>query len=125
MDFLSISSPKHFPLSVEERAQLDLLRLLGKAGASLQLQDKIIDWACHYYRVNKLHTGGGDFWICRTFQGREPFLNNLAKKVGTNGHRPHICRMISNYDGRTMSVPVYSSMTELLSLLHDPVVMSK
>ena len=124
MDFIPASSPKHVPLSVEERAQLDILRILGKAGVSLKIQDKIIDRACHYSLVNKLHNGGGDFWIRRTFPGREPFLNNLAEKVGTTGHRPHICRVLSNNDGRTMSVPVYSPVTELLSLLHDPVVMA-
>ena len=43
MDFIPASSPKHVPLSVEERAQLDLLRILGKTGVNLQIQDKIID----------------------------------------------------------------------------------
>ena len=33
--------------------------------------------------------------------------------------------MLSDYDERTMSVPVYSPVTELLSLLNDPVVMAK
>jgi hypothetical protein len=96
MDFIPASSPKHVPLSVEERAQLDLLRILGKAGVSLQIQDKIIDWACHYSRVNKLHNSGDeeDFWIRRTFPGRELFLNDLAEKVGTTGHRPHICNVV-------------------------------
>jgi hypothetical protein len=96
MDFIPASSPKHVPLSVEERAQLDLLRILGKAGVSLQIQDKIIDWACHYSHVNKLHNGGDgeDFWIRRTFPGREPFLNDLAEKVGTTGHRPHIYNVV-------------------------------
>ena len=78
-DFIPVSTPNHvsfFP--VEERAQLDLLRILGKAGVSLQTQDKIIDWACHYSHVNKLHNSedGEDFWICLIFPGREPFLNN-------------------------------------------------
>ena len=86
MDFIPASSPKHVPLSVEERAQLDLLKILGKAGVSLQTQDTIIDWVCHYSHVNKLHNGGEDFWIRRTFPGREPFLNDLAEKVGTTGH---------------------------------------
>ena len=45
MGFIPASSPKHVPLSVEERAQLDLLRILGKAGVSPQIQDIIIDWA--------------------------------------------------------------------------------
>ena len=80
MEFIPASSPKHVPLSVEERAQLDLLRILGKAGVSLQLQDTIIDWACNYSLVNKLHNWGRDFWIRRNFPGREPFLNNLSKK---------------------------------------------
>ena len=91
MEFIPASSPKHVPLFLEESAQLDLLRILGKAGVSLQIQDKIIDWACHYALVNKPHNGGGDSWIRRTFSGREPFLKNLAEKVGTTGHRPHIC----------------------------------
>ena len=94
MDFIPASSPKHVPLYAEERAQLYLLRILGKAGVSLQIQDKIIDWACHYSHVNKLHNGGEDFSIRRPFPGREPFLNDLAKKVGTTGHRPHICNVV-------------------------------
>ena len=90
MDFIHASSPKYVPLYVEERAQLDPLRILDKAGTSLQIQDKIIDWACHYSLVNKLHNGGGDCGIHRTFLGREYFLNDLAKKVVTTGHRAHI-----------------------------------
>ena len=57
-------------------------------------------------------------------QGREPFLNNFVEKVGSTGHRPHIYRVISGYDGRTMSIPGYSLVTELLSLLQDPLVRS-
>ena len=71
MEFIPASSPKHVPLYVEERAQLDLLRILGKAGVSLQLQDTIIDWACHYSLVNKLHNGDRDFWIHHNIPGRE------------------------------------------------------
>ena len=44
MDFIPASSPKHIPFSVEERAQLNLLRILGKAGASLQVYNNIIEW---------------------------------------------------------------------------------
>ena len=125
MDFIPTSSPTYVPLSVEERAQLDLLRILGKADASLQIQDKIIDWACHYSLVNKLHNGGGGFWICHRFPDRGPFLNYLTKEVGTTGHSPHLCRVLNDYDGRTISVPVYSPATELLSPLHDPVIMAR
>ena len=42
IDFIPTSSPKHVPLSVEERAQLDPLRILGKADISLQIQDKLL-----------------------------------------------------------------------------------
>ena len=94
MDFIPTSSPKHVPLSVEERAQLDLLRVLDKAGVGLQIQDKLIDWAFHYSLLNKLHNDGGDFWIHRTFPDREPFLNDLTKKVGTTGHGHHICNVV-------------------------------
>ena len=101
MDFIPASSPKHVPLSVGERAQLDLLRVLGKAGVSLQIQDKIIDWVCHYSHINKLHNGGDgeDFWIRHTFPGREPFLNDLAEKVGTTGHS------LAHHIGRQAAVP--------------------
>ena len=58
MDFIPASSLKHVPFSVEERDQLDLLRILGKASVSLQIQDTIIDCACHYSHVNKLHNAG-------------------------------------------------------------------
>ena len=95
MDFIPVSSPKHVPLSVvEKRAQLDLIRILGKSGVSLQIQNNIIDWACHCSLVNKLHNGGGDSWTRRTFPRREPFLNDFAKKVETTGHRPHICNVV-------------------------------
>ena len=101
MDFIPTSSPKHVPLSVEKRAHIDLLRILGKAGASLQIQDKIIDWACHYSRVNKLHNSGDeeDFWIRHTFPGREPFLNDLAEKVRTTVHRPHLFDVLKRGGG--------------------------
>ena len=56
MDFIPASSPKHVPLSVEERVQLDLLRVLGKPGISLQIYDNIIDWACHYPNWYRKHT---------------------------------------------------------------------
>ena len=91
MDLISASSTKHIPFFTEERAQLVLLRILGKASISLQIQDNIIDWACHYSLVNKLHNGGGDFWIRHTFPDREPFLNGaLSKRLGGKGwnHRP-------------------------------------
>ena len=87
MDSIPASSPKHVPLSVEERTQLDLLRILDKADTSLQIQGKLIDGACQYSFVNTLHNGGGDFWICHAFPGRERFLNNLAKKVGATSNR--------------------------------------
>ena len=45
LDFIPASSPKHLPFSVEETAQLDLLRNLGKDGVGLQVQHTIIDWA--------------------------------------------------------------------------------
>ena len=83
MDFIPISSPKHFPLSVKERAQLGLLRILGKAGVRLNMQDTSIVWACHYPLINILHNDGGGFWVRRKLTGRELFLNDLAKKVGT------------------------------------------
>ena len=68
MDFIPISSPKHVPLSVKERAQLGVLRILGKTGVRLQMQDTIIVRACHYSLVNKPHNGRGDFCIrqCKT-----------------------------------------------------------
>ena len=94
MDFIPASSPKHTLLSVEERAQFDLLKILGKAGVSLKIQDNIIDWACCYSLVNKLHNGGGDFWIRRTFPGREPILSNVSKKVVTIGDRLHVCNIL-------------------------------
>ena len=52
-------------------------------------------------------------------------LTGLANKVGTTGHRLYICRMLSDYDGCTLSFPVCSPVPELLSLLHDPVVTTK
>ena len=94
MDFIPASSPNHVPLFVEERTQLDFIRVLGKACVSLQIQDKIIDWACYYSLVNTLYNGGGDFWIHHTFPGRGHFLNDLAGKVGTTNHRSHICNVV-------------------------------
>ena len=64
-------SPKHVPLSVEEKAQFDLIRILVKAGVSLQIEDKSIDWAYQYSLVNKLHNSGGGFWIRHNFLDRE------------------------------------------------------
>ena len=123
MEFNIVSSPKHDPFPVEETFQLDLLRILVKVGVSLQIQDTLIDWTCYYSRVNKMYNSRHDFWIRHNVPGREPFLNNLTKKVRTTGHRHHICRVLSDYDGHAMSVVVYYSVTELLSLLCEPVVM--
>ena len=66
-------------------------------------------------------TGGGDGWRCRNFPGREPFLDELAEKVRITGHMPHICRMLSDFDGCTIYVPLYSPVTELLLLFCNPV----
>ena len=87
MDFILTSSPKYSSLSLVERSQLDLLKILDKAGVSLQIQDKLIDWAYHYSLANKIHNNVQDFWIRRNFLGREIFLKQMAAKVVTIGHR--------------------------------------
>ena len=75
MDFISTSSQKHVQFFIEERAQLDILRILGKAGASLQIQDKIFDWACQYSRINKLHNMAEEtFGYATPSQAGSPFL---------------------------------------------------
>ena len=39
MDFIPVSSQNHGSFSLDKRSQLDLLRILGKDGVSLQIQD--------------------------------------------------------------------------------------
>ena len=74
-DFILEFPPRHVPLFVEERAQLDLLRILDKTGASLQSQDKTVDWACQNSHVHKLHNGGDgeDFGYAAPSQAGSPF----------------------------------------------------
>ena len=118
MDFIPISSPKHFPLSVKERAQLGLLRILGKAGVRLQMQDTIIVWACHYSLVKTPHNGGGDFCIRHKLPDREPFLNDLAKQAGTTVQRPHICNVVKKRGQRGQ---VITGCGALLERIQEPV----
>ena len=85
---------------------------------AFKFREKNIDWACHYSRVNTLHIGGDeeDFWIRRTFPGREPFLNDLDEKVGTTGHTPHICNVVK----RGGDVAKWQLLGRLITLVIRP-----
>jgi hypothetical protein len=107
MDFILTSSPKYTSLSLVERSQLDLLKILDKAGVSLQIQDKIIDWAYHYSLANKIHNNVHDFWIRRNFLGRDVFSKTNGWK--SCNHRPQTIEQhkYCTYDLVSLSINVY------------------
>ena len=53
------------------------------------------------------------------------FLSRLSKLFGTEHHSPTHKQVTFDYDGRKATIPTYSFRHEVMSLLHDPSIMSK
>ena len=58
MDFLLPSHSKHKVIPREKRPQIDLLCVLDRAGVSLAVHDKTIDWVIGYKFLNGVHHRG-------------------------------------------------------------------
>ena len=67
----------------------------------------------------------GDFWIDGSFKFRSDYLLELAEIVQTKKHKPTIKIAIFNEDKRTIDIPKYNFADEVLSLIHNPHVMTK
>lgn len=111
------ASGKHkLKLSSSEMAQLDLLVLLRRSGCPLNLHDRIIDWITTYetrepglFRTNKL-------------LHRDSLITKISKMYGVSNRKPALREMI--YNDRTITIPVFPFVHELLSLLNDPAIMN-
>ena len=73
--------------------------------------------------VSKANDLGYDFWTESSFKSRNSLVNYLSEEVGTSGHKAQIHKVHCDYDGRDVSVPVFSFTNEVMSLLHNPDIM--
>ena len=118
---------KYFPPPTQERktlplelnAQLDLHLILTKAGAPLYLFDSIFDWIKVYQRESPTLFEEAN-WL-----SREQLLGELARQHGTENRRATLETMSFGGDARLLTVPRFSFVDEVLSLLHDPHLMKE
>ena len=66
-----------------------------------------------------------NFWLESPIERRKKFLSRLSKLFGTEHHSPTHKQVTFDYDGRKATIPTYSFRHEVMSLLHDPSIMSK
>ena len=123
IDFIPELPQKNNNIPLSAKAQIDLLRILKKTGCSLKIHDAIIKWVQHYSMVSKANNLGYDFWTESSFKSRNSLVNYLSEEVGTSGHKAQIHKVHCDYDGRDVSVPVFSFTNEVMSLLHNPDIM--
>ena len=74
--------------------------------------------------VSKSKDLGYDFWTESSFKSRNSLINYLAEEGGTSGHKAQIHKVWCDYDGRELSVPVFSFTNEIMSLMHNPNIMT-
>jgi hypothetical protein len=103
---------------------MNLLRILNISGCSLGLHDKIIDWVCHYSLVANASGWGQDFWVQSNFKKKDTLVSHLSEVFDTAKHCPHLKQVICDFDWRKIDVPVFFFVAQVMSLLHDPTVMS-
>lgn len=102
-------------------AQIDLLRLLMRSGCSLNMFDKIIRWVQHYSRLQT----AGNIWTDYPYESRTTFIKKLSEEMKTDRHKPVMREIQFEYDKRKISVPTFSFVSEAMSLLEDPTVMTE
>lgn len=100
-----------------QKAQLDLFLLLRKSGCPMIVYDKVIGWLKRYTRSEK------DIWTKYELKSRDVFLADLAVLYGTQKRRPALKDIPSPYDGRIISVPIFSFKEELMSMLNCSTLM--
>ena len=121
LDFISSSHQHVGKLPENILAQIDLLRMLSRAGCSLSMFDKIIKWVVHY----SLKVPNGNIWTDYKIETRKKFIKTLQKTFDTGKHSPTLKELTFDYDGRSATIPTFSFTTEVMSLLHDPSVMTE
>ena len=102
-------------------ARLDLLRILNRAGCSLQMYDTIIRWVVHYSQ--KDHPI--NIWTDYPIKSRKTFISNLSEIFGTACQKPLIRKVNFPFDNRIVSIPTFSFIHGVLSLLNDSSAMAK
>lgn len=104
-------------LSMLDCAQLDLLRILRKAGTPLGLYDKIMNWIKVYTEKKKT------VWSDQPIMSRKSFIKKLSQHFNTQKRKPTIKDVESPVDGRRISVPVFSFVDEFMSILNNKSLM--
>ena len=104
-------------LSMLDCAQLDLLRILRKAGTPLGLYDKIMNWIKVYTEKKKT------VWSDQPIMSRKLFIKKLSRHFNTQKRKPTIKEVESPVDGRRISVPVFSFVDEFMSILNNKSLM--
>lgn len=118
MDTIKFVPSKNEEVNDSVLAQLDLLIMLRKAGCPLNLYDKVVDWIDHYTKKDK------NIWSQNKLLHRKQFLDLLSNMYNTEGRQPQFRDVESPYDKRKITVPIFSFVEEVMSLLHDPEVMA-
>ena len=120
MKFIEPKEPTNTNICNHELAQIDLLRILSRSGCSLNMFDKIMNWVQHYSRKRT----AGNIWTDYPIYNRKTFVNNMSKKFKTENHKPQIKEVQFDYDGRKASIPTFSFIEEVMSILNDNELMS-
>ena len=94
-------------------AQVDLFRLLQRSGCSLHMHDKIINWVLHYSQKEV----SGNIWLDHTMYSRKKLIEKISSHFDMGGYKPVMKTVISPYDNRPISVPVFSFVQQAMSLL--------
>lgn len=106
---------KNLPLELS--AQLDLHLILTKAGAPLYLFNSIFEWI-KLYTMEKSNLFQDAQWLTR-----EQLISRMAEEHGTKDRKPTLQTLSFRDNERLLTVPKFSFLKEVMSLLHDPHLM--
>ena len=67
----------------------------------------------------------GNLWTEHPIDSSEKFIITISSLLKTKHHKPSICEVVGNFDKRKMTIPTFSFINEVMSLLHNDHVMSK
>ena len=102
-------------------AQIDLFRILMRSGCSLAMHDQILSWVVHYSQLEP----GGKLWTSSRMLSRSNLVRKIASLYDMSGQEPVIKTVESPYNGRQISVPVFSFFDQAVSLLSSELVTSE
>ena len=91
-----------------------------KNAEEINLSQKIMGWLLHYSRKEPKK----NFWTKYPMVSRKSFIEKMSDIFDTGDHKPVSKNMVSPYDSRIISVPVFSFVNQVMSLISDPQIMS-